>query len=56
MDFLELAKKRCTTRGFTDKQIDKDDLDRIIFLRFKKHIKPLVLNVFLLYARTKGML
>lgn len=30
MDFLELAKQRCTTRGFTDKQIDKVDLDRIL--------------------------
>jgi len=30
MEFLELAKQRCTTRGFTDKQIDKDDLDRIL--------------------------
>lgn len=31
MDFLELAKQRCTTRGFTDdKKIDKDDLDRIL--------------------------
>jgi len=30
MDFLELAKQRCTTRGFTDKKIDKNDLDRIL--------------------------
>jgi nitroreductase len=30
MDFLELAKQRCTTRAFIDKQIDKDDLDRIL--------------------------
>lgn len=30
MDFLELAKSRCTTRGFTDKKIQKDDLDRIL--------------------------
>jgi nitroreductase len=30
MEFLELAKKRCTTRGFTDKQIDKDDLIQIL--------------------------
>lgn len=30
MDFLELAKRRCTTRGFTDKKIDKDDLNRIL--------------------------
>jgi len=30
MDFLELAKKRCTTRGFTDKKIVKDDLIRIL--------------------------
>lgn len=30
MAFLELAKQRCTTRGFTDKKIPKDDLDRIL--------------------------
>jgi len=30
MDFLELAKQRCTTRGFTDEQIPKADLDRIL--------------------------
>ena len=30
MDFLELAKARCTTRGFTDRQITKKDLDRIL--------------------------
>lgn len=30
MDFLELAKARCTTRGFTDKKISKIDLDRIL--------------------------
>ena len=30
MNFLELAKQRCTTRGFTDKKIAKDDLDRIM--------------------------
>lgn len=30
MDFLELAKQRCTTRGFTDKKIAKEDLDRIL--------------------------
>ena len=30
MDFLELAKQRCTTRGFTDKQINKDDLNRVL--------------------------
>ena len=30
MDFLELVKQRCTTRGFTDKKIDKDDLERIL--------------------------
>jgi len=30
MDFLELAKQRCTTRGFTDKKIDKADLDRVL--------------------------
>ncbi|MDW7731601.1 MAG: nitroreductase family protein [Methanolobus sp.] len=30
MDFLELAKQRCTTRGFTGDIIDKSDLDRIL--------------------------
>ncbi|UNC93017.1 nitroreductase family protein [Candidatus Contubernalis alkaliaceticus] len=30
MDFLKLVKKRCTTRGFTDKKINKDDLERIL--------------------------
>ena len=30
MDFLELAKQRCTTRGFSDKKIAKDDLERIL--------------------------
>jgi nitroreductase len=30
MDFLELAKQRCTTRGFTEKTIDKSYLDRIL--------------------------
>lgn len=30
MDFIELAKQRCTTRGFTNKQIAKDHLDRIL--------------------------
>lgn len=30
MDFLTLAKQRCTTRGFTDKKIEKDDLDKIL--------------------------
>ena len=30
MDFLELAKQRCTTRGFTEKTIDKSNLDRIL--------------------------
>lgn len=30
MDFLELAKKRCTTRGFLDKRIAEEDLDRIL--------------------------
>lgn len=30
MDFLELAKKRCTTRGFTNKLINKGDLERIL--------------------------
>ena len=30
MDFLELAKKRCTTRGFIDKQISKGNLKRIL--------------------------
>ena len=30
MDFLELAKQRCTTRGFTEKTIGKSHLDRIL--------------------------
>ena len=30
MDFLELAQSRCTTRGFTDKKIGKDALERIL--------------------------
>lgn len=30
MDFLELAKQRCTTRGFTGGAIPKADLDRIL--------------------------
>ena len=30
MDFLTLARQRCTTRGFTDDKIGKDDLDRIL--------------------------
>ena len=30
MDFLELAKQRCTTRGFTSRQLPKADLDRIL--------------------------
>jgi len=30
MGFLELAKQRCTTRGFTDKKISKDDLSYIL--------------------------
>lgn len=30
MDFLTLARQRCTTRGFTDKKIAKDDLERIL--------------------------
>jgi len=30
MEFLELAKQRCTTRGFTDKQVDKDELVQIL--------------------------
>ena len=30
MDFLELAKQRCTTRGFTNKKIDSNELDRIL--------------------------
>lgn len=30
MDFLELAKRRCTTRGFTDKEIGEDDLGSIL--------------------------
>ena len=30
MDFLELAEQRCTTRGFNDKKISAEDLDRIL--------------------------
>ena len=30
MDFLTLAKQRCTTRGFTGAQIPKDDLNQIL--------------------------
>jgi len=30
MNFIELAKRRCTTRGFTNKQISKADLDLIL--------------------------
>jgi nitroreductase len=30
MDFLELAKQRCTTRGFSDRPISKNDLDQIL--------------------------
>lgn len=30
MDFLQLAKQRCTTRGFIAKQIVQDALDRIL--------------------------
>ncbi|HPR39922.1 MAG TPA: nitroreductase family protein [Oscillospiraceae bacterium] len=30
MDFFELAKSRCTTRGFTDRKIEKADLERIL--------------------------
>jgi nitroreductase len=30
MDFLELAKQRCTTRGFTEKRINENDLKRIL--------------------------
>ncbi len=30
MDFLKLAKARCTTRGFTDQTISKNDLERIL--------------------------
>lgn len=30
MNFLDLAKARCTTRGFTDEAISKKDLDRIL--------------------------
>jgi nitroreductase len=30
MTFLELAKERCTTRGFTDKRLTKADLDYIL--------------------------
>lgn len=30
MDFLELAKQRCTTRGFTTQKISKTDLEHIL--------------------------
>ena len=30
MDFFELAKSRCTTRGFTDRKIAQADLERIL--------------------------
>jgi nitroreductase len=30
MDFLTLAKSRCTTRGFTDRKITREDLGRIL--------------------------
>ena len=30
MDFLTLAKNRCTTRGFRDKKIEKDALNKIL--------------------------
>ena len=30
MDFLTLARQRCTTRGFTDRKIDPADLARIL--------------------------
>lgn len=30
MDFLRLAQQRCTTRGFTDQKIARNDLDQIL--------------------------
>ena len=30
MEFLDLARQRCTTRGFTDKEIDASDLGYIL--------------------------
>jgi len=30
VDFLTLAKQRCTTRGFTDRPLPESDLDRIL--------------------------
>jgi len=30
LNFLELAKSRCTTRGFTEQQIAKDDINSIL--------------------------
>ena len=30
MDFLRLAKQRCTTRGFTGMRIEKNNLDKIL--------------------------
>lgn len=41
MDFLELAKARCTTRGFTDQGILKNDLERILSVG---HVAPTACN------------
>ena len=30
MDLLTLAKQRCTTRGFTDKKVEKGILEKIL--------------------------
>ena len=40
MDFLTLAKKRCTTRGFMEKEILSKDLEQILscLLYTSKHI------------------
>ena len=41
MDFLTLAKQRCTTRGFTDKKISDNDLNRILTVG---HVAPTACN------------
>lgn len=41
MDLFELAKARCTTRGFTDQSISKFDLDRILSVG---HVAPTACN------------
>lgn len=41
MDFLELAKQRCTTRGFSNKKVTEDKLNRILTAG---HIAPTACN------------